>query len=129
MHLAVRIGILNAMAVRVLLGLSGLILGYGLVTGPFIYNLVFDVGVAFALFAVAVMVAAERSLRATWALLLTAGAFPAIVGAQTFGLPDCGAALALGTKCLAAPERRWITVAASAVVASAVGLALWDRRH
>ena len=117
------------MAVRILLGLSGLILGYGLVTGPFIYNLVFDVGVGFALGAVAVMVAAERSLRATWALLLTAGAFPAVVGAQTFGLPDCGAALALGTKCLAAPERRWITLAASAVVALALGCAVWDRRN
>ena len=117
------------MAVRLLLGLSGLILGYGLVTGPFIYNLVFDVGVGLALFALAVTAVAERSLRATWALLLTAGAFPALVGAQTFGLPDCGAALALGTKCLAAPERRWITVAASAVVALAVGCAVWDRRH
>ena len=117
------------MAVRLLLGLSGLILGYGLVTGPFIYNLVFDVGVGLALFALAVTAVAERSLRATWALLLTAGAFPALVGAQTFGLPDCGAALALGTKCLAAPERRWITVAASALVALAVGVAVWDRRH
>jgi hypothetical protein len=111
------------MAVRLLLGLSGLMLGYGLVTGAFV------VGMGFALFAVVVTVAVERSLRATWALLLTAGAFPAFVGVQTFGLPDCGVALALGTKCLAAPERRWITLASSSVVALAIGLAVWDRRR
>ena len=49
------------MAVRLGLGLSGLILGYGIVTGPF-------------------------PVRVLWPLLLLVGGFPAIVGLQTFAL-------------------------------------------
>lgn len=117
------------MAVRLALGLSGLILGYGIVTGPFLFNLVFDTGAVFGVFALALALAAERTPRVLWPLLLMVGAFPAIVGLQTFALPDCGTLLAQGIACLAVPERRQITIAASLIVALAVGLAMWDLRR
>jgi len=118
------------MALRLLHALTGVILGYGLATGPFFFNLVFDLGAVFALLALGLTVAVERSLRTAWPLLLVTAAFPALVGLHTLGLPDCGATLTYpGTACLAVPESRQITIVALIVVAVASGLGAWDARR
>ena len=79
------------MALRLLHALTGVILRYGVATGPFFFNLVFDLGAVFALLALGLTVALERSLRPAWPLLLVTAAFPALVGLFTLGLPDRGA--------------------------------------
>jgi hypothetical protein len=118
------------MALRLLHALAGVILGYGLATGPFFFNLVFDIGAVFALLALGLAVAVERSLRTAWPLLLVTAAFPALVGLHTLGLPNCGATLTYpGTACLAEPESRQITIVALIVVAFACGLGVWDVRR
>ncbi|HEY8758972.1 MAG TPA: hypothetical protein VIN74_10800 [Candidatus Limnocylindria bacterium] len=117
------------MALRLVHALAGLILGYGIVTGPFVFNLVFDLGAVFAVGALLLAIVAERSIRRSWPLLLMAAGFPAVVGLRTLGLPDCGPTLALGTACLAAPLTRQITVVALAAAALAIGLAGVDLRR
>lgn len=116
------------MAVRLALGLAGLILGYGIVTGPFLFNLVFDTGAVFTVLALVLALATERTPRVLWPLVITAAGFPTVIGLQTFALPDCGPSLAQGVACLAVPERRSITVVATLVAALALGLAVWDLR-
>jgi hypothetical protein len=117
------------MALRLLHALAGLILGYGILHGPSAYNLVFDLGVVFAIAALVVALVTERSLRGSWPLLLTAAGFPAIVGLQTLGLPDCTGTLRPGTPCLVFPTGRTVTAAALALTAASLGLGIWDLRR
>lgn len=113
------------MSLRILYALSGSVLAYGAVHGVALYNLVFGVGVVLLALAAAVGWRAEHSLWGVWPALVTCCGFFALLGVQTFGLPDCGSFTQLASgavACLASPNSRVITL--SAIVGLVVGLAL-----
>lgn len=103
------------MLLRVVHGLGGLVIAYGSAYGPRPNNLMFDLGLVMLVLAAVVGWRAEHSLRGAWPALVTFCGFFAVLGVQTFGLPDCGTFTDVApgaVACLAAPNSRVITLCA-----------------